>query len=796
MPLALLAATAVAALLPAQDSIPARGDYVAVARLLDSATSGAMRDKGIPALSIALVDGREVVWARGFGWATHPPSAGVRRDSIPATAETVYHVGSVSELFTDLAAMHLVGERRLDVAAPVTRYLPEFRPRDPRGGMITLRELMTHRAGLARTPPAGSDADSTTPTLAATVASLNRTALVYPPGTRTKYSPAGVAVLGRVIERVTGEPFAAYVERAVLVPLGMTGSGFGNESRNRKGNERAPDGPLRTNLADGTMWTYQGRTFPAPDRPLGAAPAAGLDAPVTDLARVATALFAGGRGVIAPAMFDSLLAPTPPRAADAPHSETGYTPGMLDGRRVIGRDGTAPGVATTLLLLPDDQLAAVVVATLDAATGVTTDLARTALRAMLAARAGVPLPRAPATSPVGDARARRLAGRYGHGAKGVDLLELEGRLYLLPHAGGARVELHALGGDTLVTDDPLSVGTIYLVTERTLIAGADTLTRVPVREPTPAPATWRGLIGEYGPDSQVVYVLERDGALNALTGWFVYNPLTEVSPNVFRFPAAGPYDGETLTFTRDRTGRATRATLSGRVLPRRAIGPEPGKTQLTIRPAHPIEELRRAALAAAPPHETGDFRPVDLVELTALDPTIRLDVRYATTHNFLGARFYSEPRAFLQRPAAEAVARVHRALRLHGYGLLVHDAYRPWYVTKMFWDATPPEHRWLVADPASGSRHNRGAAVDLTLYELATGKEVEMPGTYDELSDRSLPMYPGGTSLQRWHREFLRHAMEAEGFTVYPQEWWHFDYEDWRHYPIGNVPFERLVTGR
>ena len=136
------------------------------------------------------------------------------------------------------------------------------------------------------------------------------------------------------------------------------------------------------------------------------------------------------------------------------------------------------------------------------------------------------------------------------------------------------------------------------------------------------------------------------------------------------------------------------------------------------------------------------------------------------------------------------------ALRRVGYGLLIHDAYRPWYVTKMFWDATPPEHRWLVADPAAGSRHNRGAAVDLTLYDLATGRAVEMPGTYDELSDRSYPDYPGGTSLQRWHRELLRRAMEAEGFAVNPTEWWHFDHETWRQYPILNVPFEAIGSGR
>ena len=127
-----------------------------------------------------------------------------------------------------------------------------------------------------------------------------------------------------------------------------------------------------------------------------------------------------------------------------------------------------------------------------------------------------------------------------------------------------------------------------------------------------------------------------------------------------------------------------------------------------------------------------------------------------------------------------------------GFGLLIHDAYRPWYVTKIFWDATPDSLRWMVANPADGSKHNRGAAVDLTLYELATGRPVEMPSTYDESTTRAYANYPGGTALQRWHRAILRRVMEHEGFAVNPQEWWHFDYHDWKSYPILNVPFEQV----
>src|SRR5262245_13880014 len=218
--------------------------------------------------------------------------------------------------------------------------------------------------------------------------------------------------------------------------------------------------------------------------------------------------------------------------------------------------------------------------------------------------------------------------------------------------------------------------------------------------------------------------------------------------------------------------------------------PRPGAFRVT--PLRPVAELRAEAMAQAPPVERGPFRPVDLVELTTLDASIKLNIRYATSDNFLGVPVYEEARAFLQRPAAEALLRAHRALAAEGFGLLIHDGYRPWWVTKVFWDATPPSGHDFVADPAKGSRHNRGCAVDLTLYRLAGGKAVEMPSLYDEMSPRSAPSYKGGTPEARRLRELLRASMKREGFSVNPSEWWHFDHASWRQYELLNVPFDRI----
>lgn len=197
-----------------------------------------------------------------------------------------------------------------------------------------------------------------------------------------------------------------------------------------------------------------------------------------------------------------------------------------------------------------------------------------------------------------------------------------------------------------------------------------------------------------------------------------------------------------------------------------------------------------------PPREPGPFSRPDLVEIVRLDPSLRLDIRYATANNFLGRPVYAEARAFLQRPAAEALRRANRRLRRRGYGLLIFDGYRPWSVTKIFWDATPEAKRAFVADPRLGSRHNRGCAVDLTLFDLKTGRPLPMPSDYDDFSERAHPSYQGGTIEERRNRELLRAVMESEGFTVYENEWWHFDYKGWKSYAILNLSFEEAAALR
>ncbi|PVM83857.1 peptidase M15 [Caulobacter radicis] len=290
------------------------------------------------------------------------------------------------------------------------------------------------------------------------------------------------------------------------------------------------------------------------------------------------------------------------------------------------------------------------------------------------------------------------------------------------------------------------------------------------------------LVAQYGAPEAPVTVFETDdGALAVFAHGGPIRRLSRLANE--RYAVEG--GGELLV-----TARGVR--LDGAFLPRRDFGAE---VQAGIRRAVRADPkaLRARALAATPPTEKGDFLRPDLVDLATIDPTIRFDIRYAGRDNFMGLKLYERPAAWLQRPAAQAVGRAAKTLAARGYGLTIHDAYRPWFVTWMFWEATPPASRVFVADPAKGSRHNRGCAVDLTLHDLATGAIVDMPSRYDEMSTRSYADFAGGAARQRALRGILREAMVGQGFEVYPEEWWHFDYGAWRRYPIGAKTFTQLA---
>lgn len=201
--------------------------------------------------------------------------------------------------------------------------------------------------------------------------------------------------------------------------------------------------------------------------------------------------------------------------------------------------------------------------------------------------------------------------------------------------------------------------------------------------------------------------------------------------------------------------------------------------------------LLAALVAGCQTHPLLVYR-APLVDVKQLEPGIQLDIRYATPNNFTGRPLYPQARALLLPEPAQALARAHRALKEKGYGILVYDAYRPWRVTRDLWDSASDADRanGYVADPAIGSRHNRGCAVDVGLYDLGSGREVLMPSQFDDFSIRAHADWAGGPVEPRRNRDELRRAMEAEGFKVLPNEWWHFNYRDCDQHPLLDIPIE------
>lgn len=208
-----------------------------------------------------------------------------------------------------------------------------------------------------------------------------------------------------------------------------------------------------------------------------------------------------------------------------------------------------------------------------------------------------------------------------------------------------------------------------------------------------------------------------------------------------------------------------------------------------VRPGYPeglvvISDFKAyQATKASDPNNT-------LVEIKKVIPTVVLDIRYATTNNFMHRVMYKQARAFARKPVVMQLKKIQALLKTRGYGLKIFDAYRPYAVTVAFYEQASDKN--FVANPKKGSKHNRGCAVDLTIIDLKTGQEVPMPTPYDSFEPQAAASYPHLPSAIIQNRDFLIGVMQAHGFKVIPNEWWHFDFIGWENYPLMDISFEEL----
>lgn len=179
-----------------------------------------------------------------------------------------------------------------------------------------------------------------------------------------------------------------------------------------------------------------------------------------------------------------------------------------------------------------------------------------------------------------------------------------------------------------------------------------------------------------------------------------------------------------------------------------------------------------------------------LIEIKSRIPNIVLDIRYATTNNFLKKVFYKQAKAFARLPVVSALQKAQAELNAQGIGIKIYDGYRPYAITVQFYESFPDS--LYVASPWSGSRHNRGCALDITLVNLKTGKELKMPTPYDSSIEASWADAPVKKKPVLKNRELMKSVMAKYGFTVEPSEWWHYNYNGWAGYPLMDIPFEVL----
>ncbi|QDV73820.1 serine hydrolase domain-containing protein [Botrimarina mediterranea] len=527
-------------------------DYSPVIDQLKTFIRDEVAAKDLPATSIALVTGDHLVWSAGFGSEN-------RSNNNPASASTVYRVGSVSKLFNALAVMRLVGEGKLDLDEDVRTYLTEFAPANTFGTAITLRFLLSHQSGVVREPPIGSYFDATSPSLAETVASLNDTRIVFEPGTQTKYSNAAVSVAGLAVERVAGEPYNDYLQRAVLDPLKMKASAF------------RPTAAIEEHLPEAWMWAHHYGRFPAPAFEMGILPAGNLYSTVTDLSQLLITMFQESPPTELGIDRDVLLSMV---QFDSPEHQPGHDYGIgfrlgdLDGHPSFEHGGAVYGYATLLKGIPEEKVGVVVAIALDGANGVANRIGDYALRLMLAQKSGHPLPKYETSQSLALGQADRLAGRYRCGEQSIVVVGKGSKAFVMYRNSLGEIRRE---GENLVIDDVLRHGPAlqWNETAGTIKLDGQIWSRHNTQDSPEKSRAYPDLVGEYGWDHNVLYVYEDHGKLRALIEWFYDYPMTELGNDRFGFPDSGLYKDEQIVFVRDASGDVTQAIAGGVRFPRR-----------------------------------------------------------------------------------------------------------------------------------------------------------------------------------------------------------------------------------
>jgi CubicO group peptidase (beta-lactamase class C family) len=492
----------------------------------------------IPGLSVAVLAEGEIVWEKGFGFRD-------RECNLPANPETVYRVGSISKLFNAVAIMQQVEKGYVDLDEDILTYLPWLRFDNPfdKPAVVTLRHLLSHKAGILRECAVGHYFDDSEPSMEATARSMAGTPLVYFPGSRTKYSNIGVGIAGHVLEVKTGMDFAAYQKDQVLKPLHMSSSSFLAEDFIT---EKAAKGYMRD--LDGNQWE-------APHFRFGHLPASNLYSNVQDLSAFMKCIFAGGKPVLESDTLRSMLTVQFDDREDATGVGLGFFISKIHGYRAVGHSGAVYGFSSNLLAVPDEKVGVVALNNLDGANGFNSKIVSRALAVALEeiTGRGIADENGPGTVGISSEKLAGYRGRYERNGNPVWLTYKDNALYYQPY--GTRKLLTPVSQTEFISDDPMGFGErIKILEEDNEVKGIEVNGRLfekTAELPERTFPKWQRFIGDYGPDFNIMNVYVKDGKLTVLIEWFYEYPLIPVGDSQFKFPDYGLYMDEELEFLKE-----------------------------------------------------------------------------------------------------------------------------------------------------------------------------------------------------------------------------------------------------
>lgn len=733
-------------------------------------------DKQVPGLAISVIDDQNVLFEDGFGYADPANNA-------EATEYSVFQAGAVAQLLTTIAILQRVEHGKLDLDAPISDYLPEFKPSNPYGLDLTLRQILSHQSGLVTEPPVGHYYDNSAPALADIVASLNQTTIVFPPETFTKYSNAGFAVAGHVLESSLEKPFEQHM-RAVLDRMHLMRTSF------------APRLDLRTKLATGHTMTLDNRVVPQPAFEIPNGPANNLYTTVNDLGAFLSVLFADGlspNGSILDAeAFEQMWTIQLSTARKDIPFGLGFAVSIFNNERRATITSNAHGFSARVDLLPDRDLGVAVIANLEHTDAVLEKIASYALSIALAQKMEEPTPSFPGTLPPDSNMVARTVGYYVNNAP-LHIQQSDQNLYLYQDFNRYKLRQK---GDSLVVDDHHSFGPYLLSDGLTLEYNESLYSKRNTAVPGAGQSVYGMYEGEYGLPENPMTVVEKRNRLFLLDSWNAVFPLQPENNDTFALPVDGMYGGEKVVFQRDVEGNVVSAMLANMPLPK--LDQSIHEQLLTTVPL--IGPISASAPSGDMPAEVANragSKSSELVDLTMVDPLFNVDMRYATQNNLLRTQLYPESRPLLQKPVAEAIFKIQRQIRRIGFEFVVYDTYRPWYISERIWTSIPDSLNHYFSNPYQNVCQNNGTAVSLGLYELETGTALPMPTEVDVLATEAYADSPLPSEQLRWNRDFLRRLMESEGFAVASDKWWHFTHKSCADYAVMNDPIDKVpfITG-